>query len=272
MLCPVNDLSMPELDPYLRLTEAQLRSKQQPEKGVFIAESENVIFSALQAGYQPISMMMEQRQVQGHQALLAAVGDIPVYTGSREMLSAITGYELTRGILCAMHRKPLPDVSQVLAGTRRVAVLEGIVDQTNVGAIFRCAAALGMDALLLTPDCCDPLSRRACRVSMGTVFKLPWTRIGDKAADWPEKGIPLLKEQGFQLAAAALNNRSVSVDDPALRAVDRLAVVLGTEGTGIRKETLDQCDHLIMIPMQHGVDSLNVAAASAVLFWELRAR
>ena len=242
----ITDLSAPELAPYTRLTEAQLRNKLEPEKGIFIAESPKVIGTALDAGCEPLSFLMERRQ--------------------------IDGYALTRGVLCAMRRPQPRSVEALCKDARRVAVLEGIVDSTNIGAIFRGAAALGMDAVLLSPSCCDPLCRRAVRVSMGTVFQVPWATLGDSPADWPEAGMARLHALGFKTAAMALDSRAVSIDDPALRAEPRLAIVLGTEGDGLARTTIAHCDYTVMIPMQHGVDSLNVAAAGAVAFWELRAR
>lgn len=269
----IADLSMPELDVFARLTEAQLRSRLEPEKGVFIAESPKVITRALDAGCQPLALLMERRHLGGQgRALLERCGAVPVYTADRAVLAELTGYELTRGILCAMRRPVQPSVEELCVGARRVAVLEGIVDTTNVGAIFRSAAALHMDAVLLTPTCCDPLCRRAARVSMGTVFQIPWTRIGAAASDWPGAGLAQLHALGFQTAAMALNEHSVSIDDVVLRRAEKLAIVLGTEGDGLARETVAQCDYTVRIPMAHGVDSLNVAAASAVAFWELRAR
>lgn len=269
----ITDFAAPELDVYARLTQAQLRSRLEPEKGIFIAESPKVIARALDAGYQPISFLMERKQITGPASeVLARCGNAPVYTADRAMLAQLTGFELTRGVLCAMHRPLLPTVEEVCRNARRVAVLEGIVDSTNIGAIFRGAAALGMDAVLLSPSCCDPLCRRAVRVSMGTVFQVPWATLGDSSADWPEAGMARLHALGFKTAAMALDSRAVSIDDPALRAAPRLAIVLGTEGDGLARTTIAHCDYTVMIPMQHGVDSLNVAAAGAVAFWELRAR
>jgi len=269
----ITDFAAPELDVYARLTQAQLRSRLEPEKGIFIAESPKVIARALDAGYQPISFLMERKQITGPASeVLARCGNAPVYTADRAMLAQLTGFELTRGVLCAMHRPLLPTVEEVCRNARRVAVLEGIVDSTNIGAIFRGAAALGMDAVLLSPSCCDPLCRRAVRVSMGTVFQVPWATLGDSPADWPEAGMARLHALGFKTAAMALDSRAVSIDDPALRAEPRLAIVLGTEGDGLARTTIAHCDYTVMIPMQHGVDSLNVAAAGAVAFWELRAR
>ena len=269
----ITDLSAPELDVYARLTQAQLRSRLEPEKGIFIAESPKVIARALDAGYTPLSLLMERRQITGPAAeILTCCGDAPVYTADRDTLASLTGFELTRGVLCAF-RRPLPrSVEEVCRNARRVAVLEGIVDSTNVGAIFRSAAALNMDAVLITPSCCDPLCRRAVRVSMGTVFQVPWAQICTFPADWPENGIAQLHALGFRTAAMALSDRSVSIDDASLAAEPRLAVVLGTEGDGLAPSTIAACDHTVKIPMSHGVDSLNVAAASAVAFWQLGRR
>lgn len=269
----ITDLSAPELDVYARLTQAQLRSRLEPEKGIFIAESPKVIATALDAGYVPLSLLMERRHIDGDaRGILARCGDVPVYTAGRETLAALTGYELTRGVLCAFRRPAMPAVEQVCAGARRVAVLEGIVDSTNVGAIFRSAAALNMDAVLVTAGCCDPLCRRAVRVSMGTVFQVPWAQIGTSPADWPEAGLARLRALGFKTAAMALTDDSVSIDDALLAAEPRLAVVLGTEGDGLARKTIAACDYTVKIPMSHGVDSLNVAAAGAVAFWQLGKR
>ena len=266
----ISDLSSPELDVYARLTQAQLRNRLEPEKGVFIAESPKVIARALDAGYQPLSLLMERRQITGPAAdILTRCGDAPVYTADRETLAALTGYQLTRGVLCAFHRPAPLSAAQVCQNARRVAVLENIVDSTNIGAIFRSAAALNMDAVLLTPSCCDPLCRRAVRVSMGTVFQVPWAQISASPADWTDNGIRQLHALGFKTAAMALSDRSVSIDDDALAAEPRLAIVLGTEGDGLAHSTIAACDYTVKIPMSHGVDSLNVAAASAVAFWQL---
>ena len=266
----ITDFAAPELDVYARLTQAQLRSRLEPEKGIFIAESPKVIVRALDAGYQPISFLMERKQITGPASeVLARCGNAPVYTADRAMLAQLTGFELTRGVLCALHRPLLPTVEEVCRNARRVAVLEGIVDSTNIGAIFRSAAALNMDAVLVTPSCCDPLCRRAVRVSMGTVFQVPWTQIGSTAADWPEQGMQQLHDLGFKTAAMALTDLSVSIDDAALAAEPKLAIVLGTEGDGLAYTTIAACDYTVRIPMSHGVDSLNVAAASAVAFWQL---
>ena len=269
----IQELHQPELDVFARLTEAQLRNRLEPEKGVFIAESPKVILRALQGGYQPVSLLMERRQIEGQASeLIPLCGEIPIYTADREILEKLTGYQLTRGVLCAMRRPPLPTVEDVCAGAHRVAILESIVDPTNVGAIFRSAAALNMDAVLVTPTCCDPLYRRAVRVSMGTVFQIPWTRIGSTPADWPQAGIRQLHDLGFKTAAMALSDDSVSIDDPKLLAEDKLAIVLGTEGDGLSRHTIADCDYTVRIPMSHEVDSLNVAAASAVAFWQLKLR
>ena len=269
----ITDLNMPELDVYARLTEAQLRARMEAERGVFIAESPKVIELALNAGCIPLSLLMERRHLQGQGAsLMARCPDIPVYTADRDVLASLTGYALTRGILCAMQRPSPRTAESLLADGRRVAVLEGIVDSTNMGAIFRSAAALGMDAVLLTPTCCDPLCRRAVRVSMGTIFQVPWARIGDCPEDWPQAGMELLHKNGFATAAMALDDRAISIDDVRLRQEEKLAVLLGTEGDGLSHQSIAHCDYTVMIPMEHGVDSLNVAAASAVAFWQLRAR
>lgn len=261
----VTDLAAPELDVYARLTEAQLRNRLEPDKGVFIAESPKVIATALDAGYEPLSLLMERRHIEGDaQPILARCGGIPVYTAERETLARLTGFELTRGVLCAMRRPRLPSVEEVCARARRVAVLESIVDHTNVGAIFRSAAALGIDAVLVTPTCCDPFYRRAVRVSMGTVFQVPWTYLPEDG-DWQQT----LHALGFQTAAMALRDDSLRIDDKRLRTVPRLAIVLGTEGDGLASNTIAACDYTVRIPMTHGVDSLNVAAASAVAFYQL---
>jgi len=269
----ITDFAAPELDAYARLTEAQLRNRLEPEKGIFIAESPKVIERALNAGYEPVSMLMERRHIENQAAeIIAQCDGIPVYTADRDLLAGLTGFELTRGILCAMRRPKLPEVEQLCANARRIAVLEGIVDPTNIGAIFRSAAALNMDAVLVTPTCCDPLYRRAARVSMGTVFQVPWTRIGNEPADWPQPGLSRLREMGFKTAAMALSEDSVTIEDEKLMSEEKLAIVLGTEGDGLSASTIADCDYTVKIPMAHGVDSLNVAAASAVAFWQLRAR
>ena len=264
----ITDFSAPELDVYARLTGAQLRAC--PQGGLFIAEGVTVIGHALDAGYRIASLLMERRHIVGKAAgLIARCGDVPVYTADSRTLEQLTGFALTRGVLAAFYRPELPTLAQVCAGARRVAVLEGLNDPTNVGAVMRSAAALGMDAVLLTPSCCDPLYRRAVRVSMGTVFQVPWTRIGQQAQDWPEGGMTLLREMGFATVAMALSEDSVEIDDPCLAREERLAVILGAEGDGLAKTTIARCDYTARIPMLHGVDSLNVAAASAVAFWQL---
>lgn len=266
----ITDFHAPELDPYARLTQNQLRNRLEPEKGIFIAESPKVIDRALDTGYKPVSLLMERKQITGPAAgILSRCGDAPVYTADREILAELTGFELTRGVLCAFHRPAPRPVEELCKNARRVAVLEGIVDSTNVGAIFRSAAALNMDAVLINPSCCDPLCRRAVRVSMGTVFQVPWGQLGETPADWPEKGMDILHSLGFKTAAMALSDRSVSIDDEQLAKEPKLAIVLGTEGDGLAADTIASCDYTVKIPMSHGVDSLNVAAASAVAFWQL---
>lgn len=266
----ITDFHAPELDPYARLTQNQLRNRLEPEKGIFIAESPKVIDRALDAGYKPVSLLMERKQITGPAAgILSRCGDAPVYTADREMLAELTGFELIRGVLCAFRRPAPRPVEELCKNARRVAVLEGIVDSTNVGAIFRSAAALNMDAVLINPSCCDPLCRRAVRVSMGTVFQVPWGQLGKTPADWPEKGMDILHSLGFKTAAMALSDRSVSIDDEQLAKEPKLAIVLGTEGDGLAAGTIASCDYTVKIPMSHGVDSLNVAAASAVAFWQL---
>ena len=269
----ITDFGAPELDVFARLTEGQLKSRADLSKGLFIAESPNVILRALDGGYEPVSLLMERRHIEGQaREVVERCGDIPLYTAPLPVLTELTGFPLTRGVLCAMRRRPLPALEEVLSGARRIAVLEDIMNPTNVGAIFRSAAALGMDAVLLTPSCSDPLYRRAVRVSMGTVFQIPWTHIGEELTDWPHPGLERLRELGFKTAAMALRDDSVSIDDPALMAEEKLAVVLGTEGEGLADGTIADCDYTVRIPMSHGVDSLNVAAASAVAFWQLSRR
>jgi len=269
----ISDFSAPELDVFARLTEAQLRSRQDPGKSLFIAESPKVIERALNAGYEPVSLLMERKHIEGQASgIITRCGDVPVYTADRDLLAALTGYELTRGVLCAMRRRLLPTVEALCANARRVAVLESIVDPTKVGAIFRSAAALNVDAVLGTPTCCDPLYRRVVRVSMGTVFQVPWTRIGEDHTQWPQPGIERLRNLGFKTAAMALSDNSVSIEDEALCHEEKLAIILGTEGDGLSAHTIADCDYTVRIPMSHEVDSLNVAAASAVAFWQLRAK
>ena len=272
-IIPIMDFMAPELDVYARLSENQLYHLYEPDAGIFIAESPNVIERALNAGYEPLSFLAETRELYGDaQRILMRCEHTPVYTAEFEILTRLTGFALTRGLLCAMRRKPLPTLEAVCAGARRIAVMERVMNPTNVGAIFRSAAALGMDAVLLTPGCSDPLYRRAARVSMGTVFQIPWTFLDEKICSWPEEGQKNLRKLGFRTAAMALKQDSVSVDHPALMAEERLAIVLGTEGDGLSEKTIADCDYTVMIPMAHGVDSVNVAAASAVAFWELGKR
>ena len=268
----ITDFHDPKLDVYVRLTGAQLRHSLEIQEGVFIAESPTVIEVAQNAGCEILSMLTDERLLAsgGVQNILDQLPDeLPVYTASRELLTELTGFELTRGALAAMRRPTLPSPTELLKDARRIAVLEGVTDATNIGALFRSAAALGMDAVLVTPTCCDPLCRRAVRVSMGTIFQVPWGRIGETPADWPEKGIDLLHSLGFATAAMALSDASVPIDHPALMKEERLALILGTEGTGLTKATIEKCTYTVRIPMFHGVDSLNVAAAGAVAFYQL---
>ena len=265
----IKDFAAPELDVYARTSEVQLLRYYEPEPGIFIAESPKVIERALKAGYQPISFLVEHKDLEGEaQEILKQYPDVPVYTAEYELLVKLTGFALTRGMLCSMRRNPLPLVEEICRNASRIAVLENVVNPTNIGAIFRSAAALHMDAVLLTGGCSDPLYRRAARVSMGTVFQIPWTFF-PKNADLSCGGLETLRSLGFQTAAMALKEDSVSIDDPKLLAAEKLAVILGTEGDGLASATIAGCDHTVMIPMAHGVDSLNVAAASAVAFWEL---
>jgi tRNA G18 (ribose-2'-O)-methylase SpoU len=263
MIIEVKSLDQPGVEVYGSLTEAQLRNRLDPARGIFIAESPKVIAVALDAGYEPLSLLCERRHLTGDAApIIARCGDIPIFTGERDLLASLTGYTLTRGVLCAMRRPmPLP-VEEVCRDARRVVVIDGVTDTTNIGAIFRSAAALGIDAVLLTPTSCDPLNRRAVRVSMGSVFLVPWT--------WLEQPIQSLNSLGFKTVAMALTDRSVPIDNPALCAEPRLAIIMGTEGDGLAHDTIHQADYVARIPMQHGVDSLNVAAAAALAFWQLR--
>ena len=266
----ITDFNASELDVYARFTENQLLNRHEPEKGLFIAESPKVIERALDSGCEPISFMVEKKHIEGEaKEILARCKGIPVYTAEFEVLTQLTGFQLTRGMLCAMRRPKLPSVEEVCKGARRVAVLENVMNPTNVGAIFRSAAALNMDAVLLTPACSNPLYRRAVRVSMGTVFQVPWTYIGEDMEDWEMNGVKQLQQLGFKTAAMALTDNSVSIDNPQVMAEDKLAIILGTEGDGLADTTILDCDYTIKIPMSHGVDSLNVAAASAVAFWQL---
>ena len=260
----ITSLHHPGAEIFSTLTEAQLRKEYEPEEGIFIAESPKVINVALNAGYKPVALMCEKRHIDGDAAdIIARCGDIPVYTGSRELLAGLTGYTLTRGVLCAMQRPEEPTIDDVCRNAQRVVVIEGVVDTTNIGAIFRSAAALGIDAVLLTRNSCDPLNRRAVRVSMGSVFLIPWTWIDDATQ---------LKKQGFTTVAMALTDNSVAIDSPLLTTIPKLAIIMGTEGEGLPQSTIDAADHVARIPMSHNVDSLNVAAAAAVAFWELRKR
>ena len=263
----LTDFQDPALDVYARLTEAQLH--QSPGK-LFIAESPKVIARALDAGCKPVSLLAERENLKGEAAeIIEACGDIPVYTGENALLAKLTGYKLTRGLLCAMHRPPVRPLEEVLQGAKRVAVLEDVVNPTNLGAIFRSAAALGMDAVVLTPGCTNPLYRRSARVSMGTVFQIPWTILSEDMSQWPEPGMQQLRDLGFKTVAMALTDDSISIDDPRLAAEEKLAIILGTEGDGLATGTIADCDYTVRIPMAHGVDSLNVAAASAVACWQL---
>ena len=265
----ITDFTAPELDVYARLSEGQLLNRAEPEKGMFIAESPRVIERALDAGCVPVSFLSEDRHIEKEaKEILERCGEIPAYVASFDVLTQLTGYKLTRGMLCAMYRPRLRTPEEVCRGARRIAVLESVVNPTNVGAIFRSAAALNMDGILLTSDCSDPLYRRSLRVSMGTAFQIPWTYF-DKQITWPMEGQAFLKEQGFQTVAMALRDDTVNIDDPGLHKEEKLAIVLGTEGEELTSQTIASCDYTVKIPMSHGVDSLNVAAASAVAFWEL---
>lgn len=270
MIIHINDFSQPGADVFSNLTERELRFSYEKKGGIFIAESPNVIDRALSAGYEPISFLMEEKHITGDAAFLVErYPELPVYTAPRSILEQLTGYKLTRGVLCALKRKPPMSLEDVCKNARRVVVLENIADSTNMGAIFRSAAALGIDGVILTPECADPFNRRCLRVSMGNVFLVNWTRIGESAQDWPEKGMNQLKEMGFKTLSMALRNNSVDIDDPVLHNGDKLAILLGTEGTGLLAKTIEMSDYVAKIPMKEGVDSLNVAAAGAVIFWEL---
>ena len=265
----INDIAAPELDVYARTSEVQLFRYYEPDPGIFIAESPKLIERALNAGYEPISFLVEHKDLEGEaKYILDKYPEIPVYTAEYDILVKMTGYALARGMLCAMRRRRLPSAEDICRNTNRIAILENVVNPTNIGAIFRSAAALHMDAVLLTNGCSDPLYRRAARVSMGTVFQIPWTYF-DKKASWPEDGMRTVKDLGFKTVAMALREDSYSIDDPELLEEEKLAVILGTEGDGLASQTIADCDYTVMIPMSHGVDSLNVAAASAVAFWEL---
>ena len=266
----ITDFLAPELDPYARLTERQLLNRDEPEKGLFIAESPKVIERALNSGCVPVSLLLERRHITGEaKHIIERCGDIPVYTADFELLTQLTGFKLTRGALCLMQRPHLSSAESVCAGAHRIVILENVMNPTNIGAIFRSAAALNMDAILLTAGCSDPLYRRAIRVSMGCVFQIPWTFLEKEAFCWPEPAITSLKNAGFRTAALALSDDSVSIDHPDLMSEEKLAIILGTEGDGLAARTIANCDYTVKIPMAHGVDSLNVAAASAVAFWQL---
>ena len=269
----IEDFSDPRLDIFVRLTGAQLRSKIESERGVFIAESPTVIEVALDSGCEPIALLTDERLINGAVAkIIERCDGVPIYTATKDVLENLTGFALTRGALCAMKRPPMPSLDELLKDARTVAVLENIADSTNIGAIFRSAAALGVDAVLVTPDCCDPLCRRAVRVSMGTIFRVPWGEIGEDHNDWRENGPELLRKHGFKTAAMALTEDSVNIDDAGLLAEERIAVILGTEGTGLSKTTIKNSDYTVMIPMANEVDSLNVAAAGVIAFWQLTRR
>ena len=270
---PITGNALPRLRPFFPNDIKKINNRQEPEQGLFIAESPKVIDRALDAGYVPVSLLLERKHIAGQASgVIARCGDVPVFTAETEVLTELTGFRLTRGVLCAMRRPPLPSVQAVCAGARRITILENIMNPTNVGAIFRSAAALGIDAVLLTPACSDPLYRRAARVSMGTVFQVPWTYLGSDCAEWPHPGMERLRALGFRTAAMALSDNAISIADPQLMAEEKLAIVLGTEGDGLAAGTIADCDYTVRIPMSHGVDSLNVAAASAVAFWQLGLR
>lgn len=263
MIIPISNISDARVAPFVSLTEAQLRDRLHAEAGMFVAESPKVIRVALQAGYEPVSLLCEERHIAGDAAdIITACREMPVYTGPRELLTNLTGYRLTRGVLCAMRRKPLPEVAEICRDGHRVAVIHGVTDTTNIGSIFRSAAALGIDAVILSSDSCDPLNRRAVRVSMGSVFLVPWTFSSSPLKD--------LQRLGYRTAALALSDNSISIDDPLLRNEDKLAMVLGTEGDGLPASAIAEADYTVRIPMHHEVDSLNVGAAAAVAFWQLR--
>lgn len=266
----ITDFTAPELDIYARLSEGQLLHYYEPDVGLFIAESPKVIERALAAGYEPVSFLVEKKHIEGEaKEVLSRCQGVPVYTAELDVLKKLTGFPLTRGVLCAMRRRPLPDVRSLCANASRIAILENVMNPTNVGAIFRSAAALYMDAILLTPGCSDPLYRRAARVSMGTVFQAPWTFFAEKKEGWQKAGMTILKELGFKTVAMALREDAIALTDPALKAEKKLAIIVGSEGEGLSSETIASCDHVVRIEMTHGVDSLNVNQAAGIAFWEL---
>lgn len=269
----ITDFYASELDVYARLNENQLLNRAEPEKGLFIAESPKVVERAMNAGYEPVSMLVEKKHIEGEaKEVIERSADITVYTAEFDVLKQLTGFALTRGVLCAMKRRPLPSVEEVCCNAKRIVILENVMNPTNVGAIFRSAAALHMDAVLLTPGCSNPLYRRCARVSMGTIFQVPWTYFDGEESAWPSQGMDILKKMGFKTAAMALSDNSVSIDDQRLLSEEKLAIILGSEGDGLSENTIADCDYTVKIPMSHGVDSLNVAAASAVAFWQLGKR
>lgn len=269
-LIKISEYDAAELDIYARYSEPMLAHINEPDLGLFIAESPNVIIRAMDAGYEPISFLVEEKNVYGEGLpVIARFPDVPIYTAELEVLVKITGFQLTRGLLCAMRRRELPTPEEICQNATRIAVLEGVVNPTNVGAIVRSAAALNIDAVLLSPDSCDPLYRRSARVSMGTIFQIPWTYVCKSRSEWDEKGLNIIRNMGFAPIAMALTPGSITIDDERLTKYDKLAIVLGAEGSGLSEKTINECDHSVIIPMSHNVDSLNVAAASAVAFWEL---
>lgn len=264
------DLNAPELDVYARYSEPMLSHINEPDLGIFIAESPNVIMRAMDAGYEPVSFLMEEKSILGEGLpIITRYPDVPIYTAELDVLVKITGFQLTRGLLCAMKRRVLPTPEEVCKNATRIAVLEGVVNPTNVGAIVRSAAALNIDAILLSPDSCDPLYRRSARVSMGTIFQIPWTYVCKSRSEWDEKGLSIIRKMGFSIIAMALTSGSIPIDDERIGKYEKLAIVLGAEGSGLSEKTIKDSDHSVIIPMSHNVDSLNVAAASAVAFWEL---
>lgn len=266
----ITDFTAPELDIYARLSEGQLLHYYEPDMGLFIAESPKVIGRALDAGYEPVSFLVEKKHIEGEaKEVLSRCQGVPVYTAELDVLKKLTGFPLTRGVLCAMRRRPLPDVRSLCVNASRIAILENVMNPTNVGAIFRSAAALSMDAILLTPGCSDPLYRRAARVSMGTVFQAPWTFFTEKKEGWQKAGMTILKELGFKTVAMALREDAIALTDPVLKAEEKLAIIVGSEGEGLSSETITSCDYVVRIEMTHGVDSLNVNQAAGIAFWEL---